>query len=77
MFCCALLFVHSSLAIMLCLSSGCLLIVGWLFPTMPWVYLQFVIVVLPDHAHLLFSNDKDAGQFLHPRILIRAFVIRS
>ena len=27
------------------------LIVVWLFLTMPWVSLQFVIVVFPDHTH--------------------------
>ena len=31
-----------------------LLIVVWLFFTMPRVYLQFVIVVFPDHTHRLF-----------------------
>ena len=30
------------------------MIVVWLFPTMPWVCLQFVIVLFPDHTHLLF-----------------------
>ena len=24
----------------------------------PWVGLQFVIVVFPDHTHLLFYNNK-------------------
>ena len=54
--CCALLCVHSSFAIisMLCLSFWCLVIVVWLFLTMPWVCLQFVIVVFPDRTHLLF-----------------------
>ena len=37
------------------LSSWCLVIVEWLFPTMPWVWLQFMIVVFPDHTHLLFT----------------------
>ena len=37
-----------------CLSSWCLVIVVWLFLTLPWVGLQFVIVVIPDHTHLLF-----------------------
>ena len=56
MFCCALLCVHSSFSIismgkrelvaLLCLSSRCLVIVVWLFLTMPHVCLQFVIVVL-------------------------------
>ena len=65
-FCCAILCVHSSFAIisigkrelvaLLCLSSGCLMIVVWLFLTMPRVCLEFVIVVFPDYTHLLFSN---------------------
>ena len=64
MFCCALLCVHSSFAIismgkrelvaLLCLSSWCLVIVVWLFLMMPQVCLQFVIVVFPDHTHLIF-----------------------
>ena len=63
-FCCGLLCVHSSFAIismgkrelvaLFCLSSWCLVIVVRLFLTMPWVCLQFVIVVFPDHTHLLF-----------------------
>ena len=28
--------------------------VVWLFLVVPWVCLQFVIVVFPDHTHLLF-----------------------
>ena len=63
MFCCTLLCVHSSFAIILigkrelvsliCLSSWCLVSVVWLFLTVPRVCLQFVIVVFPDHTHLL------------------------
>ena len=59
--CCVLLCVHSSFAIismgenelvaLLCLSSWYLVIVVWLFLTMPLVCLQFVIVVFPDHTH--------------------------
>ena len=30
--------------------------VVWLFLTVPWGCLQFVIVVFPDHTHLLFLN---------------------
>ena len=26
----------------------------WLFLAVPWGYLRFVIVVYPDHTHLLF-----------------------
>ena len=60
----ALLCVHSSFAtismgkrelvVLLCLSYWCLAFVVWLFLTMPWVCLQFFIVVFPDHTHLLF-----------------------
>ena len=61
MFCCALLCVHSSIAIilmgkrepvaLLSLSSLCLVIAVWLFLMVSWVCLQFVIVVFPDHTH--------------------------
>ena len=63
MFCCALLCVHSSFAIilmgkreliaLLSLSSWCLMIVVWLFLAVPRVGLQFVIVVFSDNTHLL------------------------
>ena len=66
MFCCTLLYVPSSFAIilmgkrelvdLLSLSSWCLMMVVWLFLAVPWVCLQFVIVVFPDHTHLLFWN---------------------
>ena len=36
---------------LLSLSSWCLVIVVWLFLAVSWVYLQFVIVVFPDHTH--------------------------
>ena len=64
MFCCTLLYVHSSIAIILMgkreliallnLSSWCLVMVEWLFLAVPQGCLQFVIVVFPDHTHLLF-----------------------
>ena len=64
MFCCTLLYVHSSIAIILMgkreliallnLSSWCLVMVERLFLAVPRGCLQFVIVVLPDHTHLLF-----------------------
>ena len=63
-FCCALLYVHSSFAIilvgkreliaLLSLSSWCLVIVVWLFFVVPRVCLQFVIVIFSDHTRLLF-----------------------
>ena len=38
------------------LSFGCRVTVNvlLLFLTVPWVGLQYVIVVFPDHTHLLF-----------------------
>ena len=64
MFCCTFLYVPSSFAIillwkrelvaLLSLSSWCLVIVVWLFLTVPLVSLQFAIVVFPDHTYLLF-----------------------
>ena len=65
MFCCTLLDVHSSIAIILLgkrelvallnLSSWCLVMVERLFLAVPWGCLRFVIVVFSDHTHLLFS----------------------
>ena len=61
MFCCALLCLHSSFAIisrgkrdlvaLLCLSSWCLVVIVWLFLMMTLVCLQFVIVTFPGHTH--------------------------
>ena len=44
------------LVVLLCLSSCYLVIVVWLFLTMQWVCLQFVIVVFPDHTQNYCSN---------------------
>ena len=43
------------LVALLSLSSWCLVIVVWLFLAVLWVCLQFVIVVFPDHTHLLLQ----------------------
>ena len=66
MFCCTSLYVHSSIAIILMekrklvallnLSSWCLVRVERLFLAVPQGCLRFVIVVFPDHTHLLFLN---------------------
>ena len=63
MFCCTLLYVLSSIAIILMgkrelvallnLSSWCLVMVERLFHAVPWGCLRFLIV-FPDHTHLLF-----------------------
>ena len=44
------------LVALLLLSIRCLVNVNvlWLFFTLPWAGLQCVIVVFPDHIHLLF-----------------------
>ena len=70
MFCCAVLCVLSSFAIiligeerelvaLLCLSSQCLMtvIVLWLFLIVLWVGLQYEFVVFSDHTHLLFLES--------------------
>ena len=64
MFCCTLFYVHSRIAIILMrkrervallnLYSWCLMMVEQLFLAVPQGCLQFVIVVFPDHTHLLF-----------------------
>ena len=46
------------LVALLSLSSWCLVVVVWLFLTVPWVCLQFVIVVFPDHTDLLFFKTN-------------------
>ena len=68
LFCYALLYVHSSFAIilkrniklvaLLLLSYRCSVTTNvlWLFLMVPWVGLQCVIVVFPDHTHLLFQK---------------------
>ena len=67
LFCYALLCVHSSFAInlkrkrnlvaSLLLSYICIVTINvlWQFLTVPWVGLQYEIVVCPNHTHLLFS----------------------
>ena len=64
MFCCTLLYVRSSIAIILMgkrelvallnLSSWCLVMVERLFLAVPQSCLRFVIVAFPDQTHLLF-----------------------
>ena len=42
------------LVVFLSLSSLCLVIVVWFFLSVPWVGLKFMIVLFPDHTHLIF-----------------------
>ena len=85
MFCCTLLYVLSSIVIILIgkrelvallnLSSWCLVMVERLFLAVPRGCLRFVIVVFPDHTHLLFlwSCQKmcDALHYRLDNIFIR------
>ena len=73
MFCFALLYVHSSFAIismgkralvaLLCLSSWCLVIVVWLFLEMQRVCLQLV-VVFPDHTNYFLKLIKLKSKYV-------------
>ena len=70
LFCYALLCVHSSFVIilkrkrklvaLLFLSYRRIVAINvlWLFLTVPWVGLQCVIVVFPDHTHLRFGRRE-------------------
>ena len=76
MYCCTLLYVHSSIAIILMgkreliallnLSSWCLVMVERLFLAVPPGGLQFVIVVFPDLTHLLFLQTKLKLEYAAP-----------
>ena len=78
-----LLYVHSSIAIILMgkrelvallnWSSWCLLMVERLFLEVPLGCLRFVIVVFPDHTHLIFLTDSQQN---HSRILELLFSIK-
>ena len=68
MFCCAILYVHSSIAIILMgkrelvgvldLSSWCLVMFELFFLAVPRGCLRFVIVVFPDRTHYLFLMSR-------------------
>ena len=87
MFCCTLLYVHSSIAIILMgkreliallnLSSWCPVTVERLFLAVLRGCLQFVIVVFPDHTHLLFfvctSLVATLERGLHFLVLLLSF----
>ena len=67
MFCCALLYVHSSFAIIMIgkkelielpsLSSWCLVIVVRLFLAVSWVCMQFMIAVFPRSYSFTISEN--------------------
>ena len=69
MFCCTLLYVNSSIAIILMgkrelvallnLSSWCLVMVERLFLAVPRGFLRFVIVAFPDHTYYFWLTLAD------------------
>ena len=84
MFCCTLLYVHSSIAIILMgkrelvallnLSTWCLVMVSRLFLAVPQGCLRFVIVVFPDHTKLLFLKKRSYDIILHFIKIVRLFL---
>ena len=72
MLCCTLFYVHSSIALILMgkrelaallnLSSWCLVMVERLFLPVLRGCLRFVIMVFPDHTHLLFLTNPGVKQ---------------
>ena len=82
MFCCTLLYVHSSIAIILMgkrelvallnLCSWCLVMVERLFLAVPRGCLRFEIVVFPDHTHLLFFIIQNP-----PMCMVKKMVVRN
>ena len=42
-----------------------------LFLAVPWVCLRFVVVIFPDHTHLLFSFNRDP--MAHPNFIVSTF----
>ena len=87
MFCCTLLYVNSSIAIismgkrelvaLLNLSSWCLVMVEQLFLAVPQGCLRFVIVVFPDNTHLLFLRVARLYFFIFICILIEHSVSKK
>ena len=92
MFCCLLLYVRSSIAIILMgkreliallnLSSWCLVMVERLFLAVPRGCLQFVIVVFPDHTLLLFwiieiTKNPDITLFFTYHLRLKPFLLEQ
>ena len=76
-----LLYVHSSIAIILMgkrelvallnSSSWCLVMVERLFLAVPRGCLRFVIVVFPDHTHLLLLKHCDIFMFVYALLYVQ------
>ena len=91
MFCCTLLYVHSSIAIILMrkrelvallnLSSWCLVMVEWLFLAVPWGCLWFVIRVFPDHTmfvtHIFLTLVPELWSSIYAEISFPLNILRT
>ena len=85
MFCCMLLYVYSSIAIILMgkreliallnLSSWCLVMVERLFLAVPRGCLQFVIVVFPDHTLLLFQKEEISSSQVLLKLIVNFYIL--
>ena len=85
LFCFALLCVHSNFAIilkkkrmlvaLLLLSYRCIASINvlWLFLTVSWVGLQYVIVVFSDHTYLLFGDVNLYCRKSTPDVMLTVF----
>ena len=85
--CFTLLYVPSSFAIilmgkrelvaLLSLSSWWLVIVVWLFLAVPWVCLQFVIVVFPGILAYYSKSTGDYGYFVSESLEIKGITMSN
>ena len=85
LFCYALLSAQSSfeiilkreLVVLLLLSDRCIVTINvlWLFFTVPWVGLQWMIVVFTDHTNLLFRVNCSSDELRKMKRKINAFTI--
>ena len=85
MFCCTLLYVTSSIAIFLMgkrelvallhLSSWSQMMVERLFLAMPRCGVRFVIVVFPDHTHLLFLYTVESLSLVYLLFYLDLYIL--
>ena len=67
------------LVALLLLSYRCIVTINgmWLFLTLPWVGLQYVIVVFPDHTHLLFLSCRSRDLYKTNSQLLQISVMQK
>ena len=59
------------------LSSWCLVMVERLFLAVPQGCLRFVIVVFPDHTHLLYSIENTGYLSVNAKVFKRTNIVSS